>query len=86
MNENSLLLDDARAVVRVRSARWLATRGIAPKDFDALAPRDRRRAVLETWRREREAAAAAKPATTATTGAGTTTSTAKDAGAAGGKP
>lgn len=57
VEENRILLEDGRPAARVRAYDWLALRESAPPEFDPLAPRAERRAVLKALEKAAEAAA-----------------------------
>ena len=44
--ENFLFLEARSPAARVRALDWLEARGLAPEGYDALAPREERRAAL----------------------------------------
>jgi hypothetical protein len=45
--DNRRALEDSRPASRVRAYDWLAERGLAPEEYDPLAPESERRAALE---------------------------------------
>jgi hypothetical protein len=58
--ENRIFLEDSAPGTRVRAYDWLASRGLAPKGFDPLAPEADRRRVIAALEAEAEAAAEAE--------------------------
>lgn len=57
--ENLLMLEDGNPASRVRAYDWLASRALAPEDFDPLGPEDARRRALEAAAAKKAAEAAA---------------------------
>jgi hypothetical protein len=62
VEENRVLLEDVAPAARRRAFAWLAARGLAPADFDPLAPAAARRAALAEDGERRAAEAAAESA------------------------
>jgi hypothetical protein len=62
--ENLIYLEDASPASRVRAYDWLKSRGLAPADYDPLAPARQRRAALEASNKDPTDINPANPPTT----------------------